>query len=203
MQLRVIVLGAVLMMCCSATAGAQDTRRVGVTMGYPASVGLLWHISDRVALRPEISFTWTSLESAPNTGFELFETGTESDSQQSTIGVSALFYLARWESLRAYVTPRIAYTRSSATTELSITPPPSFFEPLPPLDTETESTSSGMLFSGGFGAQYWLGERFSVYGEFGVSFTRTTTETEVLTFRNESRVRSVGTRSGVGVVFYF
>ena len=34
---------------------AQE-EKVGLTMGYPTAVGVLWQVSDLVAIRPE--FTW-------------------------------------------------------------------------------------------------------------------------------------------------
>ena len=42
-------------------AAAQERGDVGVFMGYP-SLGLIWQVSDKVALRPEISFDVSSTE---------------------------------------------------------------------------------------------------------------------------------------------
>ena len=49
---RFFVLCSVLTAAAPALVCAQDTHKVGITMGYPASVGLLWHASNKMAIRP-------------------------------------------------------------------------------------------------------------------------------------------------------
>src|SRR5262245_14690443 len=111
------------------TAGAQDSPRVGITMGYPASIGVLWHISDRVAVRPEFSFTVTdsSSESLINDEANFWSLGT---------GVSVLFYSSLTDNLRTYVAPRFSYSRTSGGSN------------------NTDSTADIYTFAGMFGAQY-------------------------------------------------
>jgi hypothetical protein len=46
----------------SGTAAAQERGRVGLTVAHPASVGLIWHPSDRVAIRPDLNLSWTASE---------------------------------------------------------------------------------------------------------------------------------------------
>ena len=53
----------VLFVAQSAPALAQDKGDVGISMGYPVSVGVVFHLTDSVALRPEISFTHISSDS--------------------------------------------------------------------------------------------------------------------------------------------
>ena len=53
----------VLFVAQSAPALAQDKGDVGISMGYPAAVGVVFHLTDSVALRPEISFTRISSDS--------------------------------------------------------------------------------------------------------------------------------------------
>jgi hypothetical protein len=43
-----------------AAAGAQDTPRAGLVIAYPAAVGILWHASDTIAIRPEFNLAGTS-----------------------------------------------------------------------------------------------------------------------------------------------
>ena len=50
---------------CVRAASAQE-RSFGVTMGYPASIGVLWHMSEAVAVRPEFSFDFFSSETENN-----------------------------------------------------------------------------------------------------------------------------------------
>ena len=63
-RLRPVVLVLpVLFVAQTAPVLAQDKGDVGISMGYPASVGVVFHMTDSVALRPEISFTHISSDS--------------------------------------------------------------------------------------------------------------------------------------------
>ena len=46
---RLFGLCLVALMAAPALAAAQDTRKVGITIAYPASIGVLWHASDKIA----------------------------------------------------------------------------------------------------------------------------------------------------------
>jgi hypothetical protein len=83
---------------CTNSAYAQDTRSFGVTMGYPASIGVLWHLSEGVAVRPELSFDFFSTETENDSPL-----GGDSsqDGHNVSVGLSALFYFARWDMTRA------------------------------------------------------------------------------------------------------
>jgi hypothetical protein len=169
---------------CARSASAQDAGSFGVTMGYPASVGLLWHVAEGVALRPEFSFNHSSSETDTALPFGV---NTSASGTNVAVGLSALFYLARWDMLRAYVVPRYAFSRSTTDAE----------GVLSQLNFESTSTTH----SGGvsFGAQHLLGEHFAIYGELGLSYDRLNTELPT----GEARGNAFGTRSGVGVVVYF
>ena len=168
---------------CARSASAQDTRTLGVAMGYPASVGILWHVSGSVAVRPELSFISSSTETettSPIGG------DSSSDGNIVSVGLSALFYLARWDMTRAYVVPRYAYSRTTTSIDGVFT-------------GVTDSTGNAHTFVVSFGAQHPLGDRFAVYGELGLAYERSTTEITT----SELRRSTFGTRSGVGVVVYF
>ena len=47
------------LLAISTTARAQDGSKIGLTFGYPVAVGMLWNAADRIALRPE--FTWSKM----------------------------------------------------------------------------------------------------------------------------------------------
>ena len=57
---RFLVLAAALLVLTGRTAGAQGAGKAGVTMGYPASIGVIWHASDKVAIRPELTIAGAS-----------------------------------------------------------------------------------------------------------------------------------------------
>jgi hypothetical protein len=188
---------------------AQDEPRVGITMGYPAAVGLIWHVADRVALRPEISVSRGSGESSITTTVPVISVGgvpsvstattittNTSDQWQVAVGVSGLFYLTRHEALRTYLSPRYAYSRGSSTSQSSGASPSSV----------SGGETSSHFVAGSFGAQYALGRRFSVFGEVGLGYSRTETEptstTQIISV-GPSISRTLSTRSGAGVILYF
>ncbi|HET9360700.1 MAG TPA: hypothetical protein VFO58_13195 [Vicinamibacterales bacterium] len=126
---------------------AQDDPAFGLVTGYPANIGVIWHVSERVAVRPDFNFTWFSTEGAFS----------DSDTTAIGIGISVLFYARATDQLRLYFVPRFGYGRTSTST--------------PNIDP-TETTQG----SGSFGAQYSLHRRFAVFGEAGVLFSHATGE---------------------------
>ena len=176
-----VALAACVLMVGAARTNAQEKGQAGITMGYPASIGVLWHVSDRVAIRPEFSFTNTDSSSASIVAADnqFWSLGT---------GISALFYTPVHDNLRTYVAPRFSYTRTNGDSGV------------------TASTTTSYSIAGMFGAQYALGRRFGVFGEIGFGYARQTgsTATDVPGLGGiESQGDTIGTRSGVGVVLYF
>jgi hypothetical protein len=168
-----------------AAAGAQDKGRAGVTMGYPGTVGVLWHVSENVALRPEFQFSYTSSESStPDLGLS-----SSSHGWSIAPGASALFYLKRFDNLRTYLSPRFTFSRSTSSFESG-----SF-------GTAATSTNRSYGGSGSFGAQYSPGDRFSVFAEAGLGVTRTTGRSGQSSTRTSGHQWTL--RTGVGAVLYF
>jgi hypothetical protein len=187
----------------ASTARAQDEPRVGLVMGYPPAFGALWRLSDRVAVRPEITFTETAtstisnvliFQGIPQTTITTASTG---DNWAVGVGASALIYVSRWESLRTYVSPRYAYSHtSSSNTSTSSSPLVS--------SPTTEFTSISHSISGSFGAEYSLARRFSVFGEVGVVFAHNESANPTFTTSNSSSSgHSVAVRSAAGVMLFF
>ena len=139
---------AVMLLAGGSSASAQQDYRVGLVIGYPASVGVLWHVSEGVALRPDVAINRQSSESTStvSTGYSPPQTSTSTTSGWNTsVGLSALFYLGPPADLRFYLTPRVAYQWSRTETETS---------PALPQLVDFESESDGFLAAGSFGAQY-------------------------------------------------
>jgi len=179
-------------------------------MGYPSSVGVMWNVNDRIAVRPEIGLSRLSGDA---TGFDVAGPApiSTNDSTGVGVGISGLLYLGRWDALRAYVSPRFSYVRNSASAGTTSSA------------SLSESLSSSYLTSGSFGAQYSLGRHFGLFGEVGIGYTTTTTSsTSTLTtgsvsivngvptpttttrlVTSSSHANSLSTRSGVGVIFFF
>jgi hypothetical protein len=184
----------------AAPAAAQDAGQIGITMGYPAVIGVLWHVSDRIGIRPEVSLARGKSETSitltvPVVGAPTTSDVVTSENWQVGTGVSALFYLVKGEALRTYVSPRFTYLRNSTTGTA--------FASVPTIATAPTTVSSNYGVSGSVGAQYALAKRFSVFGEAGLAYTRSTVAPDSTTFRSESKSRTIGLRSGVGVILYF
>jgi hypothetical protein len=214
MKRAISLLGVAAALLSARTARAQDTPRLGLTMGFPTAVGVIWNLADRLALRPEMTISGTRGESS---GSDVLgpNSGPSTDGFQVGAGLSALFYLGRWDALRTYASPRFSYshTSSSATSGSTI------------LASSSESTGSSYSTSGSFGAEYSIGRRFGVFGEIGFVYTASTTKstttlvttltsggflgapvtttTSTTLVRSEAHTKTWGTRSGVGVTFYF
>ena len=206
---RIGLLAAIGIGLLAPAASAQDDPRVGITMGYPASVGIIWQVNDRVALRPEVSaqkasgeFTTTTSISfgGPTTTTTTTTTSTSSsDNWQVGVGLSALFYLTTHDALRTYVSPRWSYIRTSSSNSSSSLPPPS---------QTTGSVGNGQFVSGSFGAQYALGKRFGLFGEVGVGYQHSeiapaSAGVSGAVITSQSTTRTLATRSGAGVILYF
>jgi hypothetical protein len=181
----------------ASSASAQQDHRVGLVIGYPASVGVLWQVSEGIALRPDIAINRQSTESTStiSTGFTPPQTSTSTTTGWSTsVGLSALFYLGPHADLRFYLTPRLAYQWTRTETESS---------PELPQLSDYESESDGFLAAGSFGAQYAPHDRFRLFGEVGLSYSEQDGETGFTVARQSLSTSSFGLRSGVGVVVFF
>ena len=161
----------------------EPGNRIGITMGYPSSFGVVWELNDRLALRPELSFSVGTSE-----GTAAGVTGTSSDTWTVGFGVSALIYLKQWDALQTYVAPRFTYSRGTSTVESAF-------------GGDSDLKSEGFTLNGLFGAQYALHRRFSVFGEVGVGFSDG--ETTLSGIDGKTETSTFGTRTGVGVIFFF
>src|SRR4051812_22975571 len=142
---RVYTAGLVLGLSVCGTAAAQEAGKVGVTMGFPGSVGIIWHATGRIAVRPEFSFTRTTTDVPITT--KAWTVGT---------GVSGLFYVSSHDNVHTYVSPRFTYTKSRGSAQSTAI-------------SDTSAKATG--FAGSFGAQYSPSQRFSVFGEAGLGYT--------------------------------
>lgn len=178
-------------------ASAQDAGAVGVTMGYPGALGIIWQVTDGFALRPDVTVTRTKSESTTTStgvfgGPALSATNT-STGWGSAVGLSALVTVGAIDRLRLYVTPRLAYSHATSESETGITGA---------LSALTASTK-GIIASGSFGAQYNGHDRFALFGELGAQYTSLTTRSDFPGSKTQSDNTSLGLRSAAGVTFYF
>jgi hypothetical protein len=174
---------ACLITLSAATARAQEGGQAGVVMGYPATIGFIWHASDSVALRPEFNYTRSTTDREPNIG------GISGSTTHTTsAGLGVLWYLGRYDSVRTYFSPRVLYSHGSSSAE----------------GVSGSSSGNAVSVSGAFGAQYTPVRRFGVFGEIGYSFNRGTSKSDA-SFGPVSKSinRAWASRAAVGAVFYF
>jgi hypothetical protein len=140
---------------------------------------------------------------------------TDSDTTALGVAISGLFYVARKDSLRPYVSPRFTYSRTSVS---GTTDNGTIIGP-----TTTDSVVSSYAGSLSFGAQYSLGRRFGVFGELGGSYARINTAststftiatstfingaivqaTSAQVVRGSSAQNQYSTRAALGVIVFF
>jgi hypothetical protein len=191
-----LAMGVLLGVIAAAPATAQEAGDVGLTMGYPAAVGVVWHITDAIALRPDVTVSTSSTESTSTTsgfggGATLVST-TTSTSWTTAVGLSALFYLKTIDRVRLYLAPRAAYLRTTIDIDDD-----------QPLAGTFDNESDGFVAAGAFGAQFNAHERFAIFGELGLQYTSQTSTSAFALTRNRSENRTAGLRSAVGVTLYF
>jgi len=203
---RLVVLAIVLF--SAPPARAQEGGQFGITVAYPAAIGVIWQVSDKFAVRPDLSFSQSGSDSG-----SLFAVDSNTTSTVGAIGISGLFYVRKWEALRAYVSPRFGYQRSSSITE--------------PASLSTVPTTGVYSGTGSFGVQYLLHKRFAMFGETGVGYSRSSRTITVTQFpplpipipgfptslpvspatpvitTTISTSHTWGTHAGVGLIFYF
>ena len=90
-------------------ARAQSKNAIGVMFVTPSLLGFDWDVSNKVAIRPDFSFTRNS--------------SGEFTSWTVAVGVSSPIYFRRWTDLSVYASPRISHSLNrgspSATTTSS------------------------------------------------------------------------------------
>jgi hypothetical protein len=168
---------------------AQQPDPVGITMGFPTSVGVLWPLGAHFAIRPELSLSQATDSStlAVSIGGPSFMESTSSDVTHLAVGVSALVYVRRWDALRAYISPRFAYSRTTSNDNST-----------PPLGLAA-LTMHEYSVAGSFGAQYSPVRHFGIFGEIGLQYSSSRTTSTVTV----ERLHTIATVSSAGVIFFF
>lgn len=186
---RALLLAAVCVLLLPATSRAQERGQIGLTMGVPAAASVIWHVTDRIAVRPEITFAQVTSKadvSLPNAS-------TETRSRQLSYGASLLWYFGASDNVRPYVSPRIAYSR--ITTEDSR---PS----LPGVGDDDDDPAGTLAVSGSFGVQYTPSRRFGLFGEVGIARAHTAQSRSFPGIAVTTSVTSWSTRGAMGVILY-
>jgi hypothetical protein len=90
---------SVLVVLAASRVEAQESRRVALDLGFPPALAILWHVNDKLDLRPDLTFAHVSGDAASETrlGF----------------GASALFPVKSSGQLTPYLGLRGGYIWSS------------------------------------------------------------------------------------------
>jgi hypothetical protein len=196
MRVRVLVCGLMLG-ALAGPAAAQEAGDIGVTMGYPGAAGVVWHLTNRFALRPDVSLATSTSESvATGTGLlggVALSSTNSSHGWGATVGLSGLVTVRTIDRLRLYLVPRVAYSHSTSDNKTG----------LAGSLAEFTATTKGIIASGSFGTQYSLHDRFAIFGELGLQYSALTTTSDFPGSKNETELTSLGLRSAVGMTFYF
>jgi hypothetical protein len=170
-----LALGGVLV---PASALAQGDPKTGVVMSSAGSVAVIWHASDRVAVRPEIAFSVGSETITPDLGITV---APETSTQHSvSVGASVLFYTARWDNVRLYVAPRYFFNHSSFSSSSPIA---------------SDASQSAHSVSGSLGAEFAAHRHFALFGEVGLTYSHSSSD--------ESHAHTFGQRAAAGAILYF
>jgi hypothetical protein len=190
----------------SGVATAQESGRVGVVMSYPARVGVRWHVTDRVAILPDIAFERTvsgtvfqigyGFGSAGGNSFTGTTTRTSSTRWQTSPGANLLIDLRSWDEVATYVTVGWSYVRSSLATSETTTTTGGFTSLPPDRIEQREVTSHGYETRGAFGVRYIPHRHFGLFGEVGVEYRKSDFEVDL-------SVSMLRNRGVAGAVFYF
>jgi hypothetical protein len=204
-------------------AVAQD-RKVGLLVESPSSVGVSWRINDRIELRGDGSFQWSSTDQEALTGsLEFFVDGVpaaptpqtsysispqiENKSVAGETGVSAVITLSKVDRFKTYIAPRMSLRITKTTTTISYLvsgiPPPvlGFSRSLEPEEVKTTETSprAGVAV----GASVTVHDRFLLFAEGGVDYSWGKLSPFEDATANSLSTRGLALRSGIGAVIYF
>ena len=139
------------LIAAAAPAYAQSTeRRIGLTVGYPGTIGVLFDVNERIAIRPEFDLSGGSADDTSSTSVG--------------VGASVLFYWPPVDDVRIYFSPRVSYGRSSTEAD----------------DFDVDISRSTTSVSGSIGAEFNPRPRFGVFGEAGFQYARSSTDREFL-----------------------
>jgi hypothetical protein len=180
---------------------AQSQTKWGITFQTPTSVGVIWQANERVAIRPDMRVSHSSLDSSTTTtvGSVSVTNSSQSSSYSLAAGIAGLFYVTKWDNLRSYLSPRFDYAYSHSRTSSSNATP----------GLTTSSTSS---VSGSLGVQFDAHRHLSAFGELGATYgwsgTPTTTggQPSGLPASNISSTLSshtLGVRVAFGAIVFF
>lgn len=163
----------------ASSASAQDTNKAGLTMSSGSTIGVLFPVSDKAAVRATLGFLRTTADYEGSAFIE--------DSITTTTfvpGASVLLYVRSWDTTRLYVSPQYTYSR---------------------LSSSSANASSNGQHNAAFmvGAQHSLGARFGMFAEAGLGWSHSETASSSQLATALITSNTWGTRATVGGILFF
>ena len=207
---NLVVLAGLVMAVYASSAFAQSERRVGFVLAYPGSVGVEWQAAPRVAVRFDAGYQRYEFESTTRVGLSIFPVGSAPAygfdeftsrhvSRSVAVGVSVLIDLHRSDELRLYIAPRAGAIFDHSTDETEFDGDPARLAAIT-FPANEEDSSTGAQGGVSLGASRDLSERFRVFGEAGLTYSR---QNFGFGAGDDAKSRGIGLGAGVGVVILF
>ena len=164
MHLYTTAVAALLTFAIASPVAAQD-KPFGITFGYPVSVGALWQVGERVALRPEFTLGYSN---EVNEDISLTARG-----WRFGVGTGAVLSLYRDKPRHLYAVPYYEFRRRNVT----LAQPVSYPDPLRPeiatlATIEVNTHSNEHTIAGLIGIEFLLTERSAVFAEAGPGYRK-------------------------------
>lgn len=170
------------------------------------SIGVTYHVTEAIALRPAITFERTSEEQTlavevPFPGIPSFSADVDIESTLLGIGVGGFYYLDVRDDVSPYLGMEVGYLRQEQdrpAVNLSGGVPGG----LTPQVATVETTEDLLQVAGLLGAQYRPVDRFALFGEVGIgaTFSEGTSDGDTDGETSGSRIGLL--TSAVGIVLY-
>ena len=145
------------------TLNAQENDdkkfQFGITL---PRIGVIWHITDNIALNPNVSF-FSEWEQASGNMIQ-----SDSDSDSITVYANLRFYIQEWKKMRFYISPSYVFGWRQFDLKTQ-------YESYPPGTIRTGISTQTIYehgVGGQWGLQYDLMDRLSLYGQIGAQYRR-------------------------------
>ena len=157
-------LAAVLLTTALASPVAAQEKPFGITVGYPVSVGMLWQVHERVAVRPVFTFGYSSEGNN--------EAIARATSWRFGIATSAVVSIVRDGPRHLYAAPYYEFQRRNTTLSQTVSygDADNFFATLNVTDVVVKPRANEHSIGGLVGFEFRLQDRYGVFAEGGAAY---------------------------------
>ena len=164
MHLYTTVVAALLTCAIASPVAAQD-KPFGITFGYPVSLGALWQVGERMALRPEFTLGYSNEVNE--------EISLTADGWRFGIAAGAVLSLYRDKPRHLYAVPYYEFRRRNITLSQPVSYPDPLRPEIPTLATiEVNTHSNEHTVAGLIGIEFHLTDRSAVFAEVGPGYRK-------------------------------